>query len=56
MSGAYLPAYLYHDYLPYFILMAWSEAVTTGMAITLMVVYMPHWVSTFDDKRYLQRK
>lgn len=56
LSGAYLPAYLYHDYLPYFILMAWSEAVTTGMAITLMVVYVPHWVSTFDDQRYLYRK
>ena len=39
LSGVYPPAYLYHDYLPYFILMAWSEAVTTGMAITLMAVY-----------------
>jgi uncharacterized membrane protein len=54
-SGAYLPAYLYHDYLPYFILMSWSEAVTTGMAITLMVVYQPEWVCTFDDRRYLRR-
>jgi uncharacterized membrane protein len=35
--------------------MAWSEAVTTGMAITLMVVYRPQWVSTFDDKAYLGR-
>lgn len=56
LSGAYLPAYLYHDYLPYFILMAWSEAVTTGMAITLMAVYRPSWLSTFDDARYLKRK
>ncbi len=55
LSGTYLPSYLYHDYLPYFILMAWSEAVTTGMAITLMVVYVPHWVNTFDDARYLKR-
>jgi uncharacterized membrane protein len=56
LSGVYLAAYLYHDYLPYFILMAWSEAVTTGMAMTLMTVYQPQWVDTFDDKRYLRRK
>lgn len=56
LSGAYPAAYLYHDYLPYFILMAWSEAVSTGMAITVMVVYLPHWVSTFDDMRYLKSK
>ncbi|BAN36034.1 putative integral membrane protein [Sulfuricella denitrificans skB26] len=56
LSGAYPPAYLYHDYLPYFILIAWSEAVTTGMAITLMAVYSPLWLSTFDDARYLRRK
>ena len=55
-SGAYPAAYLFHDYLPYFILMAWSEAVTTGMAITMMVVYTPQWVGTFDDARYLHRK
>lgn len=55
LSGTYLPAYLYHDYLSYFILMAWSEAVTTGMAITLMAVYSPLWLSTFDDARYLKR-
>jgi len=56
LSGAYPAAYLYHDYLPYFILMAWSEAVSSGMAMTLMVVYSPQWVSTFDDKRYLKSK
>ncbi|MCL4470837.1 MAG: energy-coupling factor ABC transporter permease [Gammaproteobacteria bacterium] len=56
LSGAYPAAYLFHDYLPYFILMAWSEAVTTGMAITMMVVYTPQWVGTFDDARYLHRK
>lgn len=54
LSGTYPPAYLYHDYLPYFILMAWSEAVTTGMAVTLMAVYSPLWLSTFDDERHLK--
>jgi uncharacterized membrane protein len=23
------------------------------MLITMMVIYKPEWVSTFDDKRYL---
>ena len=53
-------AYSWHDlaqsYLPYFILMAWSEAVTTGMMLTLMVVYKPHWVATFDDKHYINNQ
>ena len=52
-AGTYPLAYLLHDYLPYFILMGWSEAITTGMAITMMVVYRPHWVATFDDQTYL---
>lgn len=54
-SGVYTVSYLYSNYLLYFILMGWSEAFMTGMAITLMVVYRPQWVCTFDDKRYLNR-
>ncbi len=56
LSGAYPAGYLYREYLPYFILMAWSEAMSTGMAMTLMVIYRPHWVCTFDDSRYLKNK
>jgi uncharacterized membrane protein len=48
--------YLAADYLPWFALMAWAEAFTTGAAITLMVVYRPAWVATFDDARYLRRR
>jgi uncharacterized membrane protein len=36
--------------------MAWSEAFATGMLITVMVVYKPQWVATFDDRRYLLDK
>lgn len=53
-SGAYSLAYLVREYLPYYILLAWGEALLTGMALTLMVVYRPGWVSTFDDTRYLR--
>ncbi len=53
LSGTYALDYLRSHYLPYFILMGWSEALLTGMAVTLMAVYRPAWVSTFDDTRYL---
>lgn len=47
---------LLENYLPYFLLLGFSEAWIAGMVITLMVVYYPHWVATFDDQRYLFRK
>ena len=56
LSGAYKLAYLLDQYLPYYLLMAWAEAFTTGMIVTLMVVYRPEWVATFDDQRYLEDK
>jgi uncharacterized membrane protein len=55
-AGAYPFDYLMQNYFPYFLLMAWSEAVTTGMIITILVVYKPHWVATFDDKNYIDGK
>ncbi|HET9112823.1 MAG TPA: energy-coupling factor ABC transporter permease [Burkholderiales bacterium] len=52
--------YAWHDlsrtYLPYYLLMAWSEALTTGVIVTLMVVYRPQWVATFDDKTYIENR
>lgn len=54
--GVYRLDYLLREYLPYYLLMAWSEALVTGMLVTLMVVYRPEWVATFDDRRYLHRK
>jgi uncharacterized membrane protein len=55
-TGAYPLAYLLDEYLPYYLLMAWAEAFATGMLVTLMVVYKPQWVATFDDRRYLLNK
>jgi uncharacterized membrane protein len=37
-------------------LVGFSEAWLTGAFITLFVVYLPSWVSTFDDDRYLKEK
>lgn len=43
------------DFTPFFILLAFSEAWLTGMAITLMVVWLPGWVVSFDDESYLSQ-
>ena len=53
VSGAYGFDYLLQEYLPWFVLLAWAEAFTTGAVITLVVVYRPAWIVTFDDRRYL---
>ena len=52
-AGVYPSGQLFDLYLPYYLLLAWSEALLTGMAMTLLVVYKPDWVGTFDDRRYL---
>ena len=49
-------AVLLDEYLPFFLLLAFSEAWLGGMATTLMVVFRPEWVTTFDDRRYLTRR
>jgi uncharacterized membrane protein len=52
--GALQPADLvFGEYVPYLVYLAFGEATLTGMVLTLMVVYRPHWVATFDDARYL---
>ena len=56
LAGAYTLAYMLREYLPFYMLMAWSEAVSTGMLLTVLVVYRPEWVATFDDHRYLRGK
>jgi uncharacterized membrane protein len=56
LSGAYAWRYLATEFLPFFVLIAWSEALLTGMAATLMVVYRPDWIPTFRDDRYLRER
>ena len=56
LGGAYAPDYLLAEYLPYFLLLGFSEAWLSGMLMTLFVVYRPHWVATFDDATYLGNK
>ena len=47
------PALVFGEYVPYLVYLAFGEATLTGMVMTLMVVYRPQWVATFDDARYL---
>ena len=51
--GLYRSEYLLNEYLPFYLLMAWGEAFTTGALVTLMVVWKPEWIATFSDQRYL---
>jgi uncharacterized membrane protein len=53
LTGVYSAEMVFSDYFPYFILLGFAEAWLNGAAITLMVVYYPNWVGTFDDRRYL---
>jgi uncharacterized membrane protein len=49
------PSTPFDEYSPYVLYLAFGEATVSGMLMTLVVVYRPSWVATFDDKRYLQR-
>lgn len=55
-TGAYSAGFLLTEYLPFFLLLGFSEAWISGAVITLMVVYRPEWVAAFDDRRYLLDK
>ncbi|QID17517.1 hypothetical protein G3580_07585 [Nitrogeniibacter mangrovi] len=55
-AGAYSFDFLAANYLPYFLLLGFSEAWLSGMTVTLMVVFRPGWVIRFDDRVYLWNK
>uniref|UniRef100_UPI002DD68CDF energy-coupling factor ABC transporter permease n=1 Tax=Dokdonella sp. TaxID=2291710 RepID=UPI002DD68CDF len=55
-AGAYPADLLLSEYLPFFLLLGFSEAWLTGMALTVLVIYRPEWVATFDDRSYLLNK
>jgi uncharacterized membrane protein len=57
LANAYTLDYLLHQYMPYATLfVGWAEAFSTGMAVTVMAVYRPQWLETFDDAKYIQNK
>lgn len=56
VADVYPADMLFEDYFPYFLLLGFSEAWLNGAVVTMMVVYAPHWVTSFDDRRYLLNK
>ncbi len=56
VAGIYPTDMLFGDFFLSYVLLGFAEAWLTGAAITLMVVYCPTWVGTFDDRRYLLKK
>lgn len=56
IARAYEWEYLATEYLPYFILLGFSEAWLSGMLVTIFAVYRPDWIVTFDDSSYLTNK
>ena len=47
---------LAHDSALFLPLLMPSEAFITGMMLSLLLVYHPHWVMTFDNYRYIDTK
>ncbi len=56
LSDVYSFKALTYEYLPYFPLMFFSEAVLNGMLMTVLVAVCPAWVASFDDDLYLKGK
>lgn len=54
ISGTYAWDYLVHNYFQYSLLLMFPEAFITGMLMAIFVAFRPQWVSTFNDRRYLQ--
>ena len=54
VSGTYSLDHLFSQYLPFYLLMVFPEAVITGSLIAMLVVYRPQWVATYDENAYLR--
>lgn len=48
--------WLGYQYLAFFPLIFFSEAVLNGMVTTMLVALRPHWIKSFDDKLYIDGK
>lgn len=55
-TGTYTLDLLVSEYMLFYILLGFAESWLNGAAITLMVVYFPRWVASFDDRRYIWQK
>lgn len=56
LSGAYALEYLREHYLPFYLLMVFPEAILTGSMLSLLTVYRPQWIASYDEDTYLKGK
>lgn len=56
LTGTHTLGWLSYQYMAYFPLMFFSEAVMNGMIMTLLVALRPAWVCSFDDNLYINGK
>ena len=56
LSGTYGLDELVREYLRYIPLLMFPEAFISGGILSILVVYRPEWVMTFDDETYLKGK
>jgi uncharacterized membrane protein len=54
LGSAYNFTQIANQYFPLILLLAVPEAFITGTVIAGLVAFQPHWVSTFDDDRYIK--
>jgi len=54
--GPYSIDTVLRNYLPYTPFMMFGEGFMTGMLVTGMALMKPHWLLTFDDRRYIAGK
>ncbi|WP_028455281.1 energy-coupling factor ABC transporter permease [Chitinilyticum litopenaei] len=47
---------LFAEQFPFYFLLGFPEAFTTGLNLTMLVIWRPQWVVTFSDAMYLHRK
>lgn len=56
LFGPYTADAVLHNYLPFAPFMVFGEGFMTGMLVTGMALMKPHWLITFDDRRYIAGK
>ncbi len=54
--GPYSFEQLSYSYLPYTFFLAFAEGFMSGMLSAGMALFRPEWLSSFNDRRYLQGK
>lgn len=54
--GPYTLKTVRYDYLSYLPFMMFGEGFMTGMLVTVMTLMKPHWLITFDERRYITGK